>query len=114
MSLAIDPDNVTHVLLADGWHACDFDCTRANDKEKASSFCFDAYEYFTEYWNFDQLKTAFHTSFDGVGFTFNEEGITISGPASSIIAVKHYHKDVTMDPNYTKHLAEKKSKLENR
>lgn len=36
-SLAIDPDDVTEVLLADGWHEVDKD-----------SFDLDAYEYITE------------------------------------------------------------------
>ncbi len=34
MSLAIDVDTVTHVLLADGWHTV-----------KGTSFALDAYEY---------------------------------------------------------------------
>lgn len=76
MSLAIEEDDVTAVLLADGWH------TVADN-----SFYTDAYEYADG----DRI-TVGGGSVPGVpstGFLFRDEsGEYLSGPLSSILAVK--------------------------
>lgn len=77
MSLYINADMVTEVLLADGWH------TVADD-----SFTIDAYEF---HWN-DQLLLR-GGQVDGVpstGFAFTDEhkGDVITGPLTSVLAVR--------------------------
>jgi hypothetical protein len=83
MSLAIDIDKVSAVLLADGWHEC------------GDTFSFDAYEYVWEAGgcggslrdaqNFWGASTHGQSS---TGFIFHEDGRAVCGPMSSILAVK--------------------------
>ncbi len=69
MSLAIDVDNVSAVLLADGWH------TVADQ-----SFEIDAYEFM---WQGDLLYNA------NAGFAFTEtDGAVVMGPMTAILAVR--------------------------
>lgn len=76
MSLYINVDLVTEVLLADGWHAV------ADD-----SFTLDSYEF---HWN-DQLLLR-GGQVDGVpstGFFFIEHmGDVVTGPLTSVLAVR--------------------------
>jgi hypothetical protein len=98
MSLAIDVDTVTHVLLSDGWHAV-----------AAGSFTLDSYEFL---WSgFDGLKVReLHTrrnEYGGdvdpmilhgggnhdicaIGFAFTTvDGDTMGGPLSAVLAVRY-------------------------
>ena len=71
MSLAIEPENVIAVLLADGWHSV-----------QPQSFDLDAYEFC------EATGDALHGG--GVGFTFtSSEHYQISGPLTSVLAVEH-------------------------
>jgi hypothetical protein len=75
MSLYIDVDNVTEVLLADGWH------TVAD-----GSFDLDAYEY---HHNDHVLQGGGNYGVCANGFTFiNPDGDTLFGPLTAILAVK--------------------------
>jgi len=66
MSLAIDIDRVTAVLLADGWH-----------QVEEESFVLDSYEY------------VYRTEYDA-GFLFKTTGGDyIAGPLSAIQAVRY-------------------------
>lgn len=82
MSLSIDPDTITEVLLADGWHAV-----------HGESFYLDAYEYV------DDTSYILHGGGDSgicsTGFAFTETlfnlggtRIQIAGPLTSILAVR--------------------------
>jgi hypothetical protein len=64
MSLAIDVDNITHVLLADGWH-------EVHD----ASFGTDSYE-------FVRREGA------GAGFSFTEGDHVLCGPLTSVLAIR--------------------------
>ena len=90
MSLAIDVDQVTEVLLADGWHYV-FD----------QSFTLDAYEFFDQYAR--ETDTTLHgggqSGVCATGFQFKSyEGLAgsnrdgnvefMSGPLTAILAVK--------------------------
>ena len=105
LSLFIRVDDVTEVLLADGWHVCDFDCRRTNSQieNDASSFDIDAYEFLDEWWNWNDDKVMLKYN-GGSGFAFRENGITISGPVSSIMAVKVNDRPAIQDPNWIRHL----------
>jgi hypothetical protein len=75
MSLAIDVDTVTHVLLADGWHPV-----------LGDSFHTDAYEYV---WQGEMVahgdgQTVPHT---GAGWT-ETNGVDILCPLNAILAVR--------------------------
>lgn len=76
MSLAIDVDRVTHVLLADGWHAVIDD-----------SFHTDAYEYIWqgEIAAHGDGQTVPHT---GAGWTETKGGVEIICPLNAILAVR--------------------------
>jgi len=77
MSLAIDVDKVTSVLLADGaWHDV-----------SADTFMCDAYEFI---WDAGGGHTdIFQESGHTVGYSFRDHaGVTISGPLTAILAVK--------------------------
>ena len=80
MSLAIDIDSVTGVLLADGWHEV------IND-----SFDLDAYEYMQgEGERRTMLFGGGHEKLiPATGFTFQSAGSEwITGPLTSILAVR--------------------------
>lgn len=77
MSLYIDVDHVTEVLLADGWH------TVTND-----SFDIDSYEY-----HHDEnalLLGGNEPLIPARGFVFEEsKDVFTSGPLTSVLAVRH-------------------------
>jgi hypothetical protein len=108
MSLLIEVDDVTSVLLADGWHNVDWrDSNNHGDPDgrRISTFSLDAYEFVHRYRNWDQLKTVdYHlggqSGICATGFTFQEEGTWISGPLTAILAVQHDRRPVPPDPNY--------------
>lgn len=97
MSLAIDVDTVTEVLLADGWH-------HVADE----SFSLDSYEYLwsgfeglrvaelrsrPNYYGGDRDPVVLHAGGNGgicsTGFTFKTpEREWLAGPLSSILAIK--------------------------
>ena len=103
MSLFIRIDDVQEVLLADGWHKCDFTRkrTNSNNENDASSFDLDAYEFVEEYWNYDNRKSMVHHN-GGTGFVFSEDGKYISGPISTLLAVKYIDRDPIPDPNFNR------------
>jgi hypothetical protein len=74
MSLAIDPESVSAVLMADGWHEIE-----------RGTFRLDAYEYLQ-----DGLGSL---DFGSAGFCFDTErggmmaGSRVAGPLTSILAV---------------------------
>lgn len=78
MSLAIEVDDVTAVLLADGWH------TVAN-----KSFALDSYEYV---WGADDqvMHGGGNSAICATGFTFTtENGSTmVAGPLTAVLAVR--------------------------
>ena len=77
MSLAIDTSKVIEVLLADRWHAVLKD-----------TFAIDSYEFVVDGKPLSGTPDPLMTS---MGFTFAEAdrgGHTMSGPLSSILAVK--------------------------
>ena len=81
MSLAINPDSVVAVLLADGWH--DVDDTVSG----VSAFSIDSYEYV------DDDAHVHHGGGDSgicaVGFSFlDRTGVIVAGPLTSILAVR--------------------------
>ena len=76
MSLAIDVDTVTHVLLADGWH-----------KVEKASFALDAYEYL--YQGEMVLAGGQVAGVPSTGAEWTEaKGIHIACPVTAILAVK--------------------------
>lgn len=77
MSLAIDPDAVTHVLLADGWHDV-----------KNSSFDLDSYEFITA--DGDVLHDGGNVGVCATGFSFTtaDGSYRLSGPLTAILAVR--------------------------
>jgi hypothetical protein len=93
MSLAIDVDNITHVLLADGWH-----------EVRDASFGTDSYEFVGGEGTGDspmlggrqekQIPAAGHRGstsrehFAAAGFSFSEGDHVICGPLTSVLAVK--------------------------
>lgn len=83
MSLAIDIDAVTGVLLADGWHVVD-----------DASFTIDAYEYL---WGEDTIDCDAILMYNGerqgcsTGFAFVEDGSIVAGPMTSILAIRRAH-----------------------
>jgi hypothetical protein len=79
MSLSIHVDNVTAVLLSDGWHEVDL------DKEGVSSFDLDAYEYL---WGEIIVGHGDSTTVPTTGFGFMERGTRVCGPFHAIHAIK--------------------------
>jgi hypothetical protein len=79
MSLAIDVDNITHVLLADGWH-------EVHD----TSFAIDSYEFMWRQGMGDKpmLGGGQEKHVAAAGFSFAESDHTLSGPLTSVLAVK--------------------------
>ena len=90
MSLLIDIDKVTAILLADGWH----DVFRQEDG--TSSFDVDSYEYAEV--DTDGEPHLLHGGGDSgvcaVGFRFQENRLDfcISGPLTAILAVRYASK----------------------
>lgn len=82
MSLNIDIDTVTEVLLEDGWH-----------QVEDVSFDLDAYEY-QQRWENDGLHKSYPVHAAGNsgvcsnGFMFKENGAVVMGPLTAILAVK--------------------------
>jgi hypothetical protein len=75
MSLAIDTDNITRVLLADGWHDV------ANQ-----SFDIDSYEYM---WCERLVHGGGNSGICASGFTFTTtDGLFVCGPLTSVLAVE--------------------------
>lgn len=86
MSLAIDVDKVSHVLLHDGWH------TVAPNPDGVSSFCMDAYEYI--WGELGDRSCVVHQDPQHcatLGFEFVDEKSRgwIGGPVTSILAVRY-------------------------
>lgn len=81
MSLAIDVDAVTGVLLADGWHAV-----------KGASFELDSYEYLWDREGGEQviLHGGGQSGVCATGFGFRDakQDAWLFGPLTSILAVK--------------------------
>lgn len=76
MSIAIQVDNVTAVLLADGWHDV------ADD-----TFDLDSYEYLH---GDHLLHGGGNSGVCATGFTFRETGgQLLSGPLTAVLAVRH-------------------------
>ena len=91
VSLAIDVDKVFQVLLVDGWYRV------AN-----ASFILDSYEYIWwplpkeervgKYANSELVHGGGASGICSTGFQFKTDTENIiSGPLTSILAVKHYH-----------------------
>jgi hypothetical protein len=94
MSLLINPNTVTAVLLADGWHTVD------QDDDGISSFTIDSYEFV--FMIKDPLQgTLTPIPVHGVGdsgvcakgFQFATGGDYVSGPLTAVLAVRHHRKD---------------------
>lgn len=79
MSLAIDVDKVTDVLLADGWHAV-----------KDYSFSIDSYEYIWGGGGGDTLLGGGNEPLlPAYGFAFTDHTErTLCGPLTAVLAVK--------------------------
>lgn len=75
MSLGIEVDDVTAVLLADGWHVVEGD-----------SFDLDAYEF--EH-NDRLLHGGGQSGICSIGFAFTDETGYIAGPLTAILAVRY-------------------------
>jgi hypothetical protein len=84
MSLAIDVDRVSAVLLADGWH-----------EVAAGSFTLDSYEYV--WWpseqarargDFDLLHGGGRSGVCATGFQLTSGDDLIAGPLTAILAVR--------------------------
>ena len=89
MSLAIDVDKITGVLMADGWH----EVTKRQDGK--SSFCMDAYEYLW-YRGPDRhdpelcLGGGAEPLIPATGACWSEKGdITVFCPMNAILAVRY-------------------------
>lgn len=82
MSLSIRVDDITAVLLADGWH-----------EVVAGSFDTDAYEYHSGSRSspLHEAVVLYLGEWQGcsTGFTFKDANGRIEGPMTSIIAIRH-------------------------
>lgn len=90
MSLAIDIDRVTAVLLADGWHTVD---TMNQSGRTVSSFSLDAYEFVEHQENQDNGPISRVGGGDGetVGYTgvyFASQGENYYCPLSSVLSIR--------------------------
>jgi hypothetical protein len=90
MSLAIDIDRVTAVLLADGWHIVD---TMNQSGQIVSSFSTDAYEFVEHTSNEDEGRVMRVAGGDGkiVGYTgvyFASQGENYYCPLSAVLSVR--------------------------
>ena len=82
MSLMINIDGVTDVLLEDGWH-----------EVEEQSFNLDSYEYVQEWENYGEKKShVLHSGGNGgvcsTGFVFKENSAVLMGPLTAILAVR--------------------------
>lgn len=77
MSLAINPDKVTEVLLVDGWH-----------KVKKGTFSVDAYEFIGPD-NQIFMGGGVDKHVSSTGAQWNEGSVTVSCPMMTIHAVRH-------------------------
>ena len=79
MSLAIEVDHITHVLLADGWHT-------VHD----ASFGIDSYEFMSREGMGDSpmLGGGQDKHIAAPGFSFSEDDQILCGPLTSVLAVK--------------------------
>jgi len=84
MSLAINIDRVTRVLLSDGWH----DVAKVPGGVGASPFEIDSYEFVTDGEVFLGGGSKPLIPARGFGFSFIEAGHSISGPLAAIQAVQ--------------------------
>ena len=86
MSLAINADDVTAVLLADGWH-----------EVPARSFDLDSYEY--QYANGLTIHEggAYGVCANGFEFT-TTEGDRMAGPLTAVLAVRHGKRKAATRP----------------
>jgi hypothetical protein len=100
VSLFIKVEDVTAVLLSDGWHEVDWSPTgRLNDNAAVSTFGIDSFDLVNEYWNYDERRViTFHSG--GVGFSFYENGVAIAGPIVSICALRFRQRGTPRDPAY--------------
>jgi hypothetical protein len=82
MSLQIDQNSVSAVLLVDGWHPVE-----------EMSFYLDSYEYVTRWHNgVDKQHIDYSSHRENeprAGFSFRQGDETIAGPITAILAVKH-------------------------
>lgn len=78
MSIAIDTDRVSGVLLADGWH-----------QVEGTSFDLDSYEFV---WGERLIHGGGNSGVCATGFTFYEDGLRISGPLTALLAVRENEK----------------------
>lgn len=81
MSLAIETNDIIGVLLADGWHTVDDE-----------SFGIDSYEYMWHVGMGDtpMLRGGQEEHVAAAGFSFIEGNRIISGPLTSVLAVKRF------------------------
>ena len=93
MSLAIDVDHVTHVLLTDGWHEV------AN-----ASFAIDAYEFLwwgrrcKEHQDPVVLHGGGNSGICATGFSFEAtDGSSVAGPLTAIVGVRRRYEDCGCD-----------------
>jgi hypothetical protein len=85
MSLEIDINQVTQVLLADGWHKVDF-------SNNASSFSSDAYEFIQKHAEGradEVLHGGGQAGFCSTGATWQEKGASYFCPLTAILAVRY-------------------------
>lgn len=87
MSLAIDIDKVSEVLLLDGWHRV------ALNKDGVSTFDLDSYEYVQHRANSKDPLILLHGGVEplvpATGFNFVEAGgAVIYGPVTSVLALR--------------------------
>jgi hypothetical protein len=80
MSLAIDLDDVTAVLLADGWH-----------EVAGESFTLDAYEFM---WRGQSAHSGGSSGVCSTGFAFKTPaGEHLAGPLTAVLAVRQTPED---------------------
>lgn len=85
MSLLIDPERVSKVLLADGWHVVE-----------PKSFGCDSYEYVHMYWNGEEKYVNHHlggqSDVCATGYAFRVPGPGgrwVAGPLTAVLAVEY-------------------------
>lgn len=84
MSLSIDVDRVTEVLLADGWHKVD-------SHEGTSSFALDAYEFIQKHEGRREPDILHGGGLGGIcstGATWQEKNSIMYCPLTAILAVR--------------------------
>lgn len=75
MSLAINPDHITRVLLADGWHPV-----------HNTSFNIDSYEFV---WRDLIVHGGGQSGITAAGYIFTTDGgVILCGPLTSVLAVE--------------------------